>query len=326
MKNFFNKSINILGKTISMKTIVATVTIVLFTAGGITTAAIIINDKKNNTVEANKEDTSEEQTVEEVIAEVKEEKEEKAIEEAENITVETDENGNTVIKDENGNVIADSSKGDDTSSLVEKRKSSGKTITETKGSVETNNSSISSSSTSSSSSSTSSSSGTSGSTSSGSTSSGGGTSSGGSTTTTPQTPPVEEVKHPTKAERTWEYCSQLSTDTFNAINNYRVQNGVQALPYSQEEQNKAQTRALYNVTNGDGGHEISQISQYNSNVGGNIAQCFVDVWSWSSGHKANMLDTENLSMGVAVYKDSGYWQDNSTFVNPCYYVVASFGW
>ena len=39
-----------------------------------------------------------------------------------------------------------------------------------------------------------------------------------------------------------------------------------------------------------------------------------------------MLDTENLSMGVAVYKDSGYWQDNSTYIKPMYIVVASFGW
>jgi len=322
MKNFFNKSIKLLGKSFSMKTIVATVTIIVFTVGTITTVAIINSNKNNNTTVETNKDIAEE-TVEEVIAEVKEENEEKAIDEVENITVETDENGNTVIKDENGNVIADSSKGDDTNSLIEKSKSSGKTVTTSTPSTSTSTS-LSSSSTSSSSSNTSSSSGssssTSGSSSGGSTSSGG--SSGGSTTTTP----IEEVKHPTKAERTWEYCSQLSTDTFNAINNFRVQNGVQALPYSQEEQNKAQTRALYNVTYQNGGHEISQISQGNSNVGGNIAQCFVDVWSWSAGHKANMLDTENLSMGVAVYKDSGYWKDNNTFEEPMYYVIASFGW
>lgn len=118
---------------------------------------------------------------------------------------------------------------------------------------------------------------------------------------------------PSKPQRTWQYMSSLSQQTFNALNNYRTSHGVKALKYSSSEQARAKSQAEYNVKNKNNTHDALQIS-YKGNADSS-ASGFIQAWANSAGHKKSMLRETNVEGAVAVYKDSeGY-----------YYVVASFG-
>lgn len=111
------------------------------------------------------------------------------------------------------------------------------------------------------------------------------------------------------------YMEDLSKQTFNKINEYRKQNGKSVLSWSEEQFNKAQGQALLNAKNNKASHDVCQIS-ITTNME-NTAEGFVNDWINSPSHKAVLLDSENESGAVAVYK-----------VKDCYYIVASFynGW
>ena len=113
-------------------------------------------------------------------------------------------------------------------------------------------------------------------------------------------------------KRTWKYMSELSQQTFRALNSFRKANGVEPLKYSSSEQARANEQAKYNARTETGGHDFMQIS-ITSTVD-KTAQQFINTWAGSSGHRASMLDSTNVEGAVSVYRDS----------EGCYYVVASF--
>ena len=113
-------------------------------------------------------------------------------------------------------------------------------------------------------------------------------------------------------KRTWKYMSELSQQTFRALNSFRKANGVEPLKYSSSEQARANEQSKYNARTETGGHDFMQIS-ITSTVD-KTAQQFINTWAGSSGHRASMLDSTNVEGAVSVYRDS----------EGCYYVVASF--
>ena len=136
-------------------------------------------------------------------------------------------------------------------------------------------------------------------------------------TSKPSTSKPNKPSEPVKPQqRTWQYMSDLSQQTFVALNNYRQANGVSPLKYSSTEQARANQQAEYNARTETGNHDFLQISIL-STVD-TTAQQFINRWANSAGHRKNMLDDTLVAGAVSVYKDS----------NGCYYVVASFddGW
>lgn len=138
---------------------------------------------------------------------------------------------------------------------------------------------------------------------------------------TPPTPAPEPAPEPTPnppapqpepPKRTWQYMADMSRETFNLMNQFRQQNGVAALKWSDGEHAKAKKRAEKNASVAGSGHEFDQISLTTISHGN--PQGFIKQWANSAGHKQNMLDKRNVEGAVAVYKDS----DGE------YYVVASF--
>lgn len=113
-------------------------------------------------------------------------------------------------------------------------------------------------------------------------------------------------------KRTWKYMSELSQQTFRALNYFRKANGVEPLKYSSSEQARANEQAKYNARTETGGHDFMQISI--ASTVDKTAQQFINTWAGSSGHRASMLDSTNVEGAVSVYRDS----------EGCYYVVASF--
>ena len=124
--------------------------------------------------------------------------------------------------------------------------------------------------------------------------------------------PSKPVEKSSKPQRTWQYMSSLSQQTFNALNNYRTSHGVKALKYSSSCASGAKSRAEYNAKNKVVGHDTFQIALGSTS---GTANSFINQWTSSSNHKRNILDDKMVDGAVAVYKDSdGY-----------YYVVAQFG-
>ncbi|MBM7835623.1 CAP domain-containing protein [Clostridium sardiniense] len=124
--------------------------------------------------------------------------------------------------------------------------------------------------------------------------------------------PSKPVEKPSKPQRTWQYMSSLSQQTFNALNNYRTSHGVKALKHSSSCASGAKSQAESNAKNRNAGHGYYQISYVG---GGSSASSYINAWANSAGHKKNMLDKDMVEGGVAVYKDS----------DGVYYVVAQFG-
>lgn len=154
-----------------------------------------------------------------------------------------------------------------------------------------------------------------------------GNSNNGGSTSKPQEPskptqpekPVEpetkpEVK-PDPPKRTWTYMADMSRETFNLMNKFRQDNGVEPLKWSDSEHTRAKKQAENNAKNSDAEHGELQISILTKR---NTASSFISMWENSPGHKASMLRKTNIEGAVAVYKDS----------DGVYYVVASFndGW
>lgn len=124
--------------------------------------------------------------------------------------------------------------------------------------------------------------------------------------------PSKPVEKPSKPQRTWQYMSSLSQQTFNALNNYRTSHGVKELKYSSSCANGAKSQAESNAKNRNAGHGYYQISYVG---GGSSASSYINAWANSAGHKKNMLDKDMVEGGVAVYKDS----------DGVYYTVVQFG-
>lgn len=127
-------------------------------------------------------------------------------------------------------------------------------------------------------------------------------------------PPAEDLKGEdgTDGIRTWTYEEQLSKDIFNAINNYRKENGVPELKWSNVEWERANKWALMNVQKQDANHDFEQVSIMTGFD--STADEFLSRWKHSASHNKSILRANEQEGAVAVYKDS----------NNIYYVVASY--
>ena len=155
-----------------------------------------------------------------------------------------------------------------------------------------------------------------------------GSSNNGGSTSKPQepskpTPPVvEQPKPEVKPEppkRTWTYMADMSRETFNLMNKFRQDNGVEIMKWSESEHIRAKKQAESNAKNSNADHGELQISALRGGSNVNVtAQTLINQWANSLSHKLAMLDKTNLEGAVAVYKDS----------EGTYYAVASFydGW
>lgn len=126
-----------------------------------------------------------------------------------------------------------------------------------------------------------------------------------------------DASKPQKQEVKAEYLPELSMETFNLMNQFRKDHGVESLKYSQEEADRSKARAEYNAKNNESGHDFEQIS-ITSNMD-TTAKDFIKCWADSEGHKENMLDNREVYGGIAVYRanhDDGYGYR--------YYVITSF--
>lgn len=99
----------------------------------------------------------------------------------------------------------------------------------------------------------------------------------------------------------YEYMSELSQQTFNAINQFRKENGVKELKFSQECADIAKKQAEENAHNVTAEHDFDEIALYN-NTG--TTESFINQWANSQIHKKDLLDTRVSMAGVGVYKDS----------------------
>ena len=127
-------------------------------------------------------------------------------------------------------------------------------------------------------------------------------------------PPAEDLKGEDGSDgiRTWNYEEQLSKDTFNAINNYRKENGVPELKWSNVEWERANKWALMNVQKQDADHDFEQVSIMTGFD--STADAFLSRWKHSASHNKSILRANEQEGAVAVYRDS----------NNVYYVVASY--
>ena len=133
---------------------------------------------------------------------------------------------------------------------------------------------------------------------------------------TPPTPtPNPPAPQPEPPKRTWQYMADMSRETFNLMNQFRQQNGVAALKWSDGEHAKAKKQCEDNAQKSISNHGFDQISLLRGGSGMNItSSMFIRQWEKSPSHRESMLDKRNIEGAVAVYKDSD---------GVCY-VVASF--
>lgn len=99
----------------------------------------------------------------------------------------------------------------------------------------------------------------------------------------------------------YEYMSELSKQTFYAINQFRKENGVKELKLSKECEDIAKKQAEKNAHNVTAEHDFDEIGLYNYK---GTPESFVEQWANSPGHRKNMLDSNSTVAGVGVYKDS----------------------
>lgn len=129
----------------------------------------------------------------------------------------------------------------------------------------------------------------------------------------PTDPPKQEQTpqpDPTP-ERTWEYLEAESRAAFDAMNEFRKQNGVAPLIWRQDCQDAANKQAKWCAENSTMYHTEAQISQGCWTADADV---LIQRWADSPGHRANMLDTLNVYGAVSIYRDS----------NNYYYVIAHF--
>ena len=120
----------------------------------------------------------------------------------------------------------------------------------------------------------------------------------------PTNPPVE------KPQRTWQYMESMSNELFNLINDYRQQNGLNAVRFDAEVHAKAKARAELNASREGSGHDNLQISITTGRD--DTPREFLQLWIDSPNHRNYMLSDLHTRGGVAIYKDS----------NDIYYIVA----
>ncbi len=132
--------------------------------------------------------------------------------------------------------------------------------------------------------------------------------------------PVEKPQEPIKPEkpvRTWEYQSAMSNELWSLFNQYRQENGLNALTWSskyatwtkQHTEEMAQAEDAYHKDYPEGG-QVTGLNGAKNMTASKILQGFKN----SPQHNKNLLDDELTEGACAVYKDS----------NGVYYFVIGF--
>ena len=111
--------------------------------------------------------------------------------------------------------------------------------------------------------------------------------------------------------------SNLAYQAFVLINNYRVQNGVPELTWSNSDAAVASVRANELVSNFSHS-SASGTKTHGENIAKtstSSAQNVVDLWIASPGHRANILRTSFTTAGLAVVYSNGtyYWSNNFSY-------------
>lgn len=128
----------------------------------------------------------------------------------------------------------------------------------------------------------------------------------------PTPPPVE----PEKPKRTWEYQSAMSNELWSLFNAYRKEQGLNSLTLSskyagwtkQHAEEMAQKENGFHKTYPEGGQIVFDGNAYKTASG------FLQAFKNSPQHNKNMLDDELTEGACAIYKDS----------NGQFYVVIGF--
>ena len=111
--------------------------------------------------------------------------------------------------------------------------------------------------------------------------------------------------------------SNLAYQAFVLINNYRTQNGVPELTWSNSDAAVASVRANELVSNFSHS-SASGTKTHGENIAKtstSSAQNVVDLWIASPGHRANILRTSFTTAGLAVVYSNGtyYWSNNFSY-------------
>lgn len=130
--------------------------------------------------------------------------------------------------------------------------------------------------------------------------------SGGSQEKPTDPPKQEETPQPDPApERTWEYLEAESRAAFDAMNEFRKQNGVAPLTWRQDCQDAANKQAKWCAENSAMDHGLAEIGQGCWTADADV---LIQRWADSPGHRESMLDSWNNYGAVSIYKDStGYF-------------------
>ena len=131
----------------------------------------------------------------------------------------------------------------------------------------------------------------------------------------PTEKPQEPVK-PEKPQRTWEYQSSMSNELWSLFNQYRQENGLNALNWSGKyngwvkahAEEMAQKESTFHKSYPEGGQVVTGGNVYTTAAG------FLQAFKNSPQHNKNLLDNELTEGACAIYKDS----------NGQFYVVIGF--
>lgn len=143
-----------------------------------------------------------------------------------------------------------------------------------------------------------------------------GNNSGGSQEKPTDPPKQEETPQPDPAPGyTWKYLEAESRAAFDAMNEFRRQNGVAPLTWRQDCQDAADKQAEWCAENTALDHGLSEIGQlsYSHSV-----DTWIQNWADSAGHKRSMLNSMNVYGAVSVHATT--YSDGVVQ----YYIIAHF--
>lgn len=128
--------------------------------------------------------------------------------------------------------------------------------------------------------------------------------------------PADKPQEPVKPQRTWEYQSAMTQELWSLFNQYRQENGLNALTWSgkyagwtkQHAEEMARDERTYHKSYPEGGQVVTGGNAYTTASG------FLQAFKNSPQHNKNLLDDELTEGACAIYKDS----------NGQFYVVIGF--
>lgn len=108
----------------------------------------------------------------------------------------------------------------------------------------------------------------------------------------------------TKQESVPTYRRDIADQYVSRINAFRAENGLSALPVTNEAQAEADMRAKQIVSNFS--HNSS--TGFGENIGNNVkGYDFIEAWKNSWSHRNAMLREEHSAMAVSIYEVNNFW-------------------